>query len=86
MILHDDIRKSLGIDLHESIVIFDEAHNLEEVSCMNIISKIIIHWTLNSLKLLPFAVVGYQPIEFRRSFTVSIEKNTCLYGFVFASL
>ena len=32
MILHDEIRKSLGIDLRENIVIFDEAHNLEEVS------------------------------------------------------
>ena len=36
MILHDEIRKSLGIDLRENIVIFDEAHNLEEVSYVTV--------------------------------------------------
>ena len=32
MILQEEIRNSLGIDLRGNILIFDEAHNLEEVN------------------------------------------------------
>ena len=30
MLLHDDLRSSMGINLANSIVIFDEAHNVVE--------------------------------------------------------
>ncbi len=78
MLLAEDLRTAMGVRLEGNIVVFDEAHNLVEVSALPFCPRLVLMIAYH-LEWFPPSLTGYKPHTLGK-YESNGDQNGCKSG------